>query len=342
MLTLESGTHPRRAPQEPSRRAHDGLPRCRVSPAMRRWSGLRTNDPGSPSTAVGRGSARRVLSTQHPRGSLARHALYAQGPDSEKGDAAMRTSFRRKRPRAIHRGVPGTLVPCHLPKTCPWAPGYLEAGCCPRIHLRAFGSAPPNISCGTMPTCPHPLCLCGHKNVTPDALLNHVQTSPWAHLYLCPTCKCVCKSETVLTQVPYPCAVLRITYADGWMGLQHKQKVHKIGFYATPASPQLQPRASSSAAISCRICDRMYTSTSALEQHFRDTPVHPKCSRCNVGFLDNTAIQAVSPLLVPLFILVRLHTPPWAKAYGVCPSYNSFAWLFLPSLQCRVSYWKRA
>ena len=143
-----------------------------------------------------------MLSTQHPRGSLAGHALYAQGPDSEKGDAAMGgLPFEESALGQIHRGVPGTLVPSRLPRTCPWAPGYLEAGCCPRIHLRAFGSAPPNTSCGTMPTCPHPSCPCGHKNVTADALLNHVQTSPWAHLYMCATCKCVCKSETVLIQV---------------------------------------------------------------------------------------------------------------------------------------------
>jgi len=64
------------------------FPDVSLFPAMRRCSGLH-KDSGSPSMAVGRGSARHVLSTQHPRGSLARHALHAQGPDSEKGDAAM-------------------------------------------------------------------------------------------------------------------------------------------------------------------------------------------------------------------------------------------------------------
>jgi hypothetical protein len=150
-----------------------------------------------------RGSARHVLGTHHPRGSLARHALSAQGPDSEKGDVAMEHFLSKKAlSNYFTLGVPGTLVPSHLPKTCPWAPGYLEAACCTRIHLRAFGSEYlPTTSCGTMPTCPHPLCPCGHKNVTLEALLNHVQSSPWAHLYFCTTCKCVCKSETVLIQV---------------------------------------------------------------------------------------------------------------------------------------------
>jgi hypothetical protein len=126
MPTLDSD--PRHAPQKPSRRAHDGLPKtsprpCGVVPVY-------TNDSGSPSTAVVQdsGSARRVLSTQHPRGPFSEAcSVRRRGPDSEKGDAATRTSFRRKRLRAIHRGVPGTLVPSHLPKTCPWAPGYLEA-----------------------------------------------------------------------------------------------------------------------------------------------------------------------------------------------------------------------
>lgn len=96
-----------------------------VSPAMRRCSGVH-NGSGSSSTAVGRGSAGRVLSTQHPRGLLARHTLYAQGTDFEKGDAAMRASFRRKRFRAIHRGgVPGTLIPSTLTQDLPlgaWLP----------------------------------------------------------------------------------------------------------------------------------------------------------------------------------------------------------------------------
>ncbi|KAH9984501.1 hypothetical protein BJV77DRAFT_952820 [Russula vinacea] len=66
-----------------------------------------------------------------------------------------------------------------------------------------------------------------------------------------------------------------------------------------PPPPPIQqpPRPTSSAACFCRVCDRSYTSTSALEQHYRDTPVHPKCMRCNVGFVDDAAIRAVSPLL---------------------------------------------
>ena len=96
MPTLDSETLPRHAPQKPSLRAHDGLlRRLPLSPAMRRCFGLH-HDPGSPSMAVGRGgSARHVLSTHHPRGSLARHAVYAQGPDSERGDVAMEDFFSK-------------------------------------------------------------------------------------------------------------------------------------------------------------------------------------------------------------------------------------------------------
>jgi hypothetical protein len=65
-----------------------------------------------------------------------------------------------------------------------------------------------------------------------------------------------------------------------------------------PPPPIQQPRPSSSAACICRVCDRSYTSTSALEQHYRDTPVHPKCMRCNIGFVDDVAIRVVSPLLL--------------------------------------------
>ena len=98
--------------------------------------------------------------------------------------------------------VPGTLVPSHLPNTCPWAPGYLEAW----LYSYTFTSwglqyFPTPAADTTMPTCPHPACPCGHKNVTADALINHVRSSPWAALYFCAACKCVCRSETALIHV---------------------------------------------------------------------------------------------------------------------------------------------
>ncbi|KAN0126193.1 hypothetical protein V8E53_015295 [Lactarius tabidus] len=134
-----------------------------------------------------------------------------------------------------------------------------------------------------MPVCPHPQCPCGHKNLTPDVLNNHVESSPWAALYFCAICRCVCKSESVL--------------------ILHKQKVHKTNFSAAPTfaptlAPTSVPTQQSRASLNpqtphaCRICDRAYVTASALVQHYRDTPVHPKCTRCNIGFVDNTAIQA--------------------------------------------------
>ncbi|KAI9458897.1 hypothetical protein BJY52DRAFT_403433 [Lactarius psammicola] len=121
-----------------------------------------------------------------------------------------------------------------------------------------------------MPVCPHPQCPCGHKNVPAEVLIGHVESSPWAALYFCGICRCVCKSESVL--------------------ILHKQKVHKTGFAAVP-SPKSQA-ASLGPPSSCRICSRVYSTVSALEQHYRDTPVHPKCTRCDIGFVDNAAIQA--------------------------------------------------
>lgn len=98
-------------------------------------------------------------------------------------------------------GVPGMLIPSHLPNTCPWAPGYLEAWL-DSYTFTSWGLPHfPIPAAGTMPTCPHPTCPCGHKNVAPEALINHVQSSPWAALYFCAACKCVCKSETALIHV---------------------------------------------------------------------------------------------------------------------------------------------
>ena len=81
------------------------------------------------------------------------------------------------------------------------------------------------------------------------------------------------------------------------MAPQHKQKVHKTNFPTVPAKVPAQPSRASLSPHSCRICDRAYVTASALDQHYRDTPVHPKCTRCNVGFADNAAIQAVSSTL---------------------------------------------
>jgi hypothetical protein len=87
------------------------------------------------------------------------------------------------------------------------------------------------------------------------------------------------------------------------MAPQHKQKVHKTNFATVPAKVPAQPSPAQPSRLplsphSCRICDRAYVTASALEQHYRDTPVHPKCTRCNVGFADNAAIQAVSSNLM--------------------------------------------
>ncbi|KAI0278029.1 hypothetical protein BGY98DRAFT_570516 [Russula aff. rugulosa BPL654] len=160
-----------------------------------------------------------------------------------------------------------------------------------------------------MPTCPHPTCPCAHRNIAAEALLNHVQSSPWASLYICATCKCVCKSETVLHH--------------------HKQKVHGIDFAATSkatsvpqAVPVQLPRPSSSAACYCHVCNRPYNTTSALEQHYRDTPIHPKCTRCNIGFVDSAAVQAVSTLISVSYLGRVINMSTWAKARRLRPSSN--------------------
>ncbi|KAI0305230.1 hypothetical protein B0F90DRAFT_1702700 [Multifurca ochricompacta] len=121
-----------------------------------------------------------------------------------------------------------------------------------------------------MPVCPHPPCPCGHKNVPAEVLINHVQSSRWAALYFCGICRCVCRSEAVLIFVGAFSASLD-------------------GFSAVPSQ---QPQATSSTPCTCHTCDRVYSSASALEQHYRDFPVHPKCARCNIGFANNAAIQA--------------------------------------------------
>jgi len=73
---------------------------------------------------------------------------------------------------------------------------------------------------------------------------------------------------------------------------QHKQKVHRAK--KAPVAPSPQARVSSSAAHACRTCNRLYTSAGALQQHYRDTPAHPNCARCEIGFVDNVGLQAVS------------------------------------------------
>lgn len=141
-----------------------------------------------------------------------------------------------------------------------------------------------------------------------------------------------------------PCSAFpSIFHVDRWMALQHKQKVHGISFAAVPQAvpPQVQvqvqpPRPSSSAACYCHICNRSYTSTSALEQHYRDTPVHSKCSRCNIGFVDDDALRAVSSLISNSYLDRIIIISIWTKARRLRPSSkrsNCLARLLLPYLR---------
>ncbi|KAF8271827.1 hypothetical protein EI94DRAFT_490157 [Lactarius quietus] len=180
-------------------------------------------------------------------------------------------------------------------------------GCGTNIHFR-YLPAPPNTSLGTMPVCPHPYCPCGHKNVTPDVLINHVESSPWAALYFCGICRCVCKNESVL--------------------ILHKQKVHKTIPTAVPTVVPTQQSRASLSPHSCRICDRAYVTASALEQHYRDTPVHPKCTRCNLGFADNAAIQAhvISthrPITCNNCNGIQVYAEDIARHYKISPNHPS-------------------
>ena len=103
-----------------------------VSFAMRRCSGLLpTTIPGSPSTAVVQDSGSARACAEHatssrplgearsctPPGVRTRRRVTRRG-----GLPFEESAFER-----FTAAVPGTLVPSHLPKTCPWAPGYLEA-----------------------------------------------------------------------------------------------------------------------------------------------------------------------------------------------------------------------
>ncbi|KAI9452748.1 hypothetical protein F5148DRAFT_497503 [Russula earlei] len=185
-----------------------------------------------------------------------------------------------------------------------------------------------------MPTCPHPSCPCGHKSISAEALIDHVRSSPWSTLYFCATCKCVCKSEAVLThhnkkvhKTAYvSCRTCNRQYPNA-SALQHHFRdapVHptctrcNIGF-ADNASMQTHitavhphPLASvSSSAFSCQVCNKQFSIASALEQHYRDTPVHPKCRRCNIGFVNNAAMQAHT-------VAVHPPIPPAAFSCRTC------------------------
>ncbi|KAH9174719.1 hypothetical protein EDB89DRAFT_464591 [Lactarius sanguifluus] len=159
-----------------------------------------------------------------------------------------------------------------------------------------------------MPVCPHPQCPCGHKNVPAEALISHVESSPWAALYFCGICRCVCKSESVL--------------------ILHKQKVHKIGFAAVPKAVPSQQSQALLGPRTCRICSRVYSTVSALEQHYRDTPVHPKCTRCDIGFADNAAIQAhvISthrPITCNVCNGLQVYGEDVARHYKISPNHPS-------------------
>ena len=56
----------------------------------------------------------------------------------------------------------------------------------------------------------------------------------------------------------------------------------------------------------CEVCRRVFGSSDDLERHFLDSPRHPKCKECQVGFRDKTGLKAVS----------KVH--PWSRITLCC------------------------
>jgi len=50
-----------------------------------------------------------------------------------------------------------------------------------------------------------------------------------------------------------------------------------------------------SLSTACRLCNVVYSSKTALEQHYVESLEHPNCTHCHIGFPDSAARQAVSP-----------------------------------------------
>lgn len=86
------------------------------------------------------------------------------------------------------------------------------------------------------------------------------------------------------------------------------------------------------AAFSCRTCDRAYPTANALELHYRDTPVHPKCTRCDIGFVDNAAMQTVSSvymLPMPSVYDNQLDQSTWFPSTARLPAGSAVACKFM-------------
>lgn len=64
-------------------------------------------------------------------------------------------------------------------------------------------------------------------------------------------------------------------------------------------------------STACRACNVVYASKIALEQHYVESPEHPNCTRCHIGFADNVARQDVSPFQV--LFSATLFNSHWPK-----------------------------
>ncbi|KAH8998139.1 hypothetical protein EDB92DRAFT_2026515 [Lactarius akahatsu] len=136
---------------------------------------------------------------------------------------------------------------------------------------------------------------------------------------------CAGVNRSSFLSVPPPQLLLSLALS---MAPQHKQKVHKTGFAAVPKAVPSQQSQALLGSRTCRICSRVYSTVNALEQHYRDTPVHPKCTRCDIGFADNAAIQAhvISthrPITCNVCNGLQVYGEDVARHYKISPNHPS-------------------
>src|SRR5712691_11890222 len=81
-------------------------------------------------------------------------------------------------------------------------------------------------------------------------------------------------------------------------------------------------------STACRTCNVVYASKIALEQHYVESPEHPNCTRCHIGFADKVARQDVSPFQV---LFLPSCSFSLAKARGLRPSPSYLRYLQRPA-----------
>ncbi|KAI0320487.1 hypothetical protein OF83DRAFT_575783 [Amylostereum chailletii] len=123
--------------------------------------------------------------------------------------------------------------------------------------------------------------ICNRKYVSQKALEQHYRDSPTVH----PHCE---QCEAGFLDIRSLQSHVAVAHADKDSQPDAKS-LSSATDPVTVNAPSSKPQ-----SFRCELCKRKYVSEKALEQHFRDSTLHPTCTLCEAAFFDARSLESVA------------------------------------------------